>query len=174
MSIWKDLTNSASFGGHDDTGVDLPAPAHPPARPAAPPAQIGKIASVIGPGIVIEGKIDGDGDIRIGGCVKGDVRVQGKLVIDSGAQILGIVEAAEIILGGEVEGNVLASGQVELLKTGRLIGDLKAKFLTAALGSHLRGKVEFGSDQSAVRSADGKRLSGENDAQAHAAPTAGL
>jgi cytoskeletal protein CcmA (bactofilin family) len=169
MSIWKDLTNPASFAGQYDTGIELPAPAHPPARPGATLAQMDKLASAIGPGIVIEGKIEGDGDIRIGGCVKGDVRVQGRLVIDSGAQILGSIEAAEVTLGGEVEGNIVASGQVELLKTGRLIGDLKAKFLTAAFGSRLRGKVEFGSDETDARPADGNKPSDKDGARARGA-----
>lgn len=145
MSIWKELTNPTSFAGQYDTEVEFPAPADNPSRSNGPVvARIDNKASVIGPGLVIEGKIEGDGDIRIGGCVKGDVRVQGKLMVEPGARILGAIEADEITLGGQVEGNISASGHVRLLETGQLLGDVKAKFLTAALGSRLRGKVEFG------------------------------
>jgi len=144
MSIWKELTNPTTFVGQYDTGVELPALAGSPPRPNGSLVQTNKQESVIGPGVVIEGKIDGDGEIRIGGCVKGDVRVKGSLTLDPGGRILGTVNADEVTLGGQVEGNIVASGHVKLLETGQLLGDVKAKFLTAALGSRLRGKVEFG------------------------------
>jgi len=144
MSIWKELTNQTTFVGQYDTGVELPALAGSPPRPNGAIAQTNKQESVIGPGVVIEGKIDGDGEIRICGCVKGDVRVKGSLTLDPGGRILGTVNADEVTLGGQVEGNIVASGHVKLLETGQLLGDVKAKFLTAALGSRLRGKVEFG------------------------------
>ena len=147
MSIWKELTNPTSFAGQYDTEVESLTPAELPPRPnGSMVASITTIKkeSVIGPGLVIDGKIDGDGDLRIGGCVNGDVRVKGSLILDSGARIVGAVNADEVILGGQVEGNISASGHVRLLETGQLLGDVKAKFLTAALGSRLRGKVEFG------------------------------
>jgi cytoskeletal protein CcmA (bactofilin family) len=144
MSIWKEITNPTSFAGQYDTEVEFVAPAHNPLRHNGSKEPTIKKESVIGPGLVIEGKIDGEGDLRIGGCVKGDVSVKGSLTLDPGACIVGAVNADEVILGGQVEGNVSASGHVKLLETGQLLGDLKAKFLTAALGSRLRGKVEFG------------------------------
>ena len=144
MSIWKELTNPTTFAGQYDTVVELPAPVTSSPRPNDSLVKTTKQESVIGPGVVIEGKIDGDGDIRIGGFVKGDVRVKGCLTLDPGGRILGAVNANEVTLGGQVEGNIAASGHVKLLDTGQLLGDVKAKFLTAALGSRLRGKVEFG------------------------------
>ena len=144
MSIWKELTNPTTYAGQYDTEVQLPAPADSAPRPNGSILQTNKPESVIGPGVAIEGKIDADGDIRIGGCVKGDVRVKGSLTLDPGGRILGAVNADEVTLNGQVEGNIVASGNVKLLETGQLLGDVKAKFLTAALGSRLRGKVEFG------------------------------
>ena len=144
MSIWKELTNPTTFAGQYDTEVELPAPADTSPHLNGSLVQTSKRESVIGPGVVIEGKIDADGDIRIGGCVKGDVRVKGSLTLDPGGRILGAVNADEVTLNGQVEGNIVASGNVKLLETGQLLGDVKAKFLTAALGSRLRGKVEFG------------------------------
>jgi cytoskeletal protein CcmA (bactofilin family) len=171
MGIWKDLTNPTSFARQHDTAFEFPAPTEPPANPSSSLIPMNKIASVIGPGVVIEGQIDGCGDMRICGRIKGDIRVQGNLVIDAGARIFGAIEAEDITLGGEVEGNVVAAGQVELLDTGRLIGDLKAKFLSAALGSRLRGKVEFGLAETESKPAEGNQPSGQNGAQAHSAST---
>jgi hypothetical protein len=48
---------------------------------------------------------------------------------------------------------------VKLLESGQLIGDVKAKFLVAALGSRMRGHVEFGWDEPELRAPDKKSTS---------------
>ncbi|HTE42933.1 MAG TPA: polymer-forming cytoskeletal protein [Steroidobacteraceae bacterium] len=100
--------------------------------------------SIIASDLIIEGKIEGTGHVRIAGKFKGDVNVQGNLTIDSGAQLTGGVRADAVIVGGELSGNIEAASRVELLQTGILNGDLKAGSLTVAAGSRMRGRVEFG------------------------------
>jgi cytoskeletal protein CcmA (bactofilin family) len=100
--------------------------------------------SIIASDLVIEGKIEGTGHVRIAGKFKGDVHVQGNLTIESGAQLTGEVRADAVIVGGELSGNIEAATRVELLQTGVLNGDLKAGSLTVAAGSRMRGRVEFG------------------------------
>jgi cytoskeletal protein CcmA (bactofilin family) len=98
--------------------------------------------SVFGPGVAIEGKIEGDADLRIAGKFKGDIQVKGDVNIERGAHLSAKISA--ITIAGEVEGNVVASAQVKLLESGQLTGDLKATTLTVAAGSRMRGHVEFG------------------------------
>lgn len=100
--------------------------------------------SIIASDLVIEGKIEGAGHVRIAGKFKGDVHVQGNLTIEAGAQLTGEVRADAVIVGGELSGNIEAATRVELLQTGILNGDLKAGSLTVAAGSRMRGRVEFG------------------------------
>lgn len=100
--------------------------------------------SVIAAGLVIEGKIEGTGHVRIAGRFKGDVHVQGDLTIASGAKVTGAVRAIAVVIGGELDGNIESASRVELLATGVLNGDLKAGSLTVAAGSRMRGQVEFG------------------------------
>jgi cytoskeletal protein CcmA (bactofilin family) len=100
--------------------------------------------SIIASDLIIEGKIEGAGHVRIAGKFKGDVHVQGNLTIESGAQLTGEVRADAVIVGGELSGNIEAATRVELLQTGVLNGDLKAGSLTVAAGSRMRGRVEFG------------------------------
>lgn len=100
--------------------------------------------SFIAPGLVIEGKIEGAGDMRVAGRFRGDVHVEGELTIEPGGHVTGDVRAETVRVGGEVHGNVHASSRVELLESGTLIGDLLTSSLTAAAGSRMRGKVEFG------------------------------
>lgn len=100
--------------------------------------------SVFGSGVTIEGRIEGESDIRIGGTFKGDIQIKGDVNIEKGAHLSAKVNAANVILGGELQGNVVASGQVKLLETSQMTGDLKASTLIVAAGSRMRGHVEFG------------------------------
>ena len=123
--------------------VALPTPIEASRKPTGTVAATAK-ESIIASDLIIEGKIEGSGHVRIAGKFKGDVHVQGNLTIESGAQLNGEVRADAVIVGGELTGNIEAASRVELLQTGVLNGDLKAGSLTVAAGSRMRGRVEFG------------------------------
>lgn len=106
--------------------------------------------SLIASDITIEGKIEGAGHVRIAGRFKGDVHVQGNLTIEQGARLTGEVRANTVIVGGELEGNIEAASRVELQQSGVLIGDLKAGSLIVAAGSRMRGRAEFGWEDTAA------------------------
>jgi len=112
-----------------------------PARPSIPSA---REETVFGSGVTIEGKIEGDANVRIAGKFKGDIQIKGDLNIDKGAHLAAKIHAGNVSIGGELEGNITSTGQVKLLESGQLIGDLKANTLTVAAGSRMRGHVEFG------------------------------
>jgi cytoskeletal protein CcmA (bactofilin family) len=126
----------------DMTTNYTPAPTPAP-RPAA--SVPGK-ESVIASDLTIEGKIEGGGSVRIAGKFKGDVNVQGDLTIEAGAKLTGSVRADKVTIAGELEGNVLGATRIDLLQTGTVIGDLKARSLAVAAGATMRGKAEFGGE----------------------------
>ena len=151
MALWKD-----QYGREQNTPepaqektvapvatIDTPRNPAPAARAAAAVEAKGG-ESVLAAGLTIEGKIEGNGNVRVAGSFKGDVHVQGNLTIEQGAKITGSVRANTVIVGGELEGNIDAATRVELLQTGVLNGDLKAGSLTVAAGSRMRGRAEFG------------------------------
>lgn len=119
---------------------DLPATPEPVRRAVAYDTK----ESLIAANLVIEGKIDGAGDVRIAGRFNGDVHVQGNLTIEDGAKVTGGIRANTVIIGGELEGNIEDAGRVEVMATGVINGDVKAGSLTVAAGSRMRGRVEFG------------------------------
>jgi cytoskeletal protein CcmA (bactofilin family) len=127
----------------------LSAVSEPAARPAATQnrADASTKESIIAAGLIIEGKIEGAGHVRIAGDFKGDVNVQGNLTIEAGAHLTGGVKADTVVVGGQLDGNIDAASRVELLSTGVLNGELKAGSLTVAAGSRMRGKAEFGWDE---------------------------
>lgn len=150
MSIWKELTPVRKE-------PTLTPPEAPPVRPATPVAAAtaavepprrpvvreGK-ESLISAELTIEGKIEGNGNVRIAGRFKGDVNVQGTVTIEAGAKLAGGVRAATVIIAGQLDGNIDAAVRVELLEGGILNGDLKAGSLIVAAGSRMRGQAEFG------------------------------
>ncbi len=126
-----------------------------PARPVEPlrggvedkpmsmtPAKLSE--SILAAGLTIEGKIEGNGNIRVAGRFKGNVNVKGELTIEPGASLDGEIKADSVLVGGEVRGHIISKSRVEFKESGTLIGDLKAGSLTVAAGSKMRGKVEFG------------------------------
>jgi cytoskeletal protein CcmA (bactofilin family) len=127
-----------------DGGAASAAPTVRAERPPSPAtaSRIGE--SVLAAGLTIEGKIEGNGNVRVAGNFKGNVTVKGELTIEPGAKVEGEVSADAVLVGGEVRGQIAASSRVELRESGVLVGDLKAGSLTVAAGSKMRGKVEFG------------------------------
>jgi cytoskeletal protein CcmA (bactofilin family) len=165
MSIWKEPAKRESMPIQPDTAprreteaaMDMPAAARSVPRDAK--------ESLIAANLVIEGKIQGSGDIRIAGQFKGDVDVQGDLTIESGAKLTGSVRAAKVVIAGELDGNVSSATRVDLLATGVVAGDIKAGSLTVAAGSRMRGQVEFGwEEKTAVKSVVNIKPGMENNA----------
>ena len=167
MALWNQPTQEGGQEKAQDKFTDKTPPVQPAMTltpVAAAPALSAKESpvknhreSVFGPGVTIEGKIEGDADLRIAGKFKGDIHIKGDLNIEKGANIAAKINAANVTIGGAVDGNVAAVAQVKLLEGGQLIGDLKAATLTVAAGSRMRGHVEFGwSASEAAKFADDK------------------
>lgn len=149
MALWKDLGKGKSYtadGFSETVEVFPPAEIESLKTQPAERKKAGRDESLIGVGFTVEGKIEGEGDVRIAGHFKGDVQVKGNLVIEIGGLVAGEIKADTVTLGGHVEGNINASDQVNLLDSAQLVGDLKAPSLTVASGSKMRGRVEFGWD----------------------------
>ena len=158
MALWKEPVKSPSTSlpnPPDIARFDAPEPVDQPAPAAKAPAFSAEPApahaksgseSHIAPDLVIEGKIEGAGHVRIAGRFKGDINVRGDLTIEHGAKVNGSVRAERVTIAGELTGNVETAAHVELLQTGALTGDVKSTTFSVAKGSRMRGQAEFGWD----------------------------
>lgn len=99
---------------------------------------------IIGENIRIQGTIEGDEDLVIRGRVQGTVRLQGALIVEAGAWLVGDAHVTEAQIHGTVRGNVTARDGIELSRTGRMLGDALAPRVTIAAGAAFRGRVEMG------------------------------
>lgn len=155
MALWKESVKTSATETPEATDLARPVipeakpeaqtPVQPALRPTPTPGKP-KTESLIAPDITIEGKIEGEGHVRIAGNFKGDVNVRGDLTIEPGARVTGSVRAEKVTIAGELTGNIESAAHVELQQSGALTGDLKAGSLSVAAGSRMRGQAEFGWD----------------------------
>ncbi|MBX7196460.1 MAG: polymer-forming cytoskeletal protein, partial [Sandaracinaceae bacterium] len=92
-------------------------------------------------GVVLEGSIRGQGDLRVAGEVLGPIEIDGHLVIEAGAAVRGEVRARTITVAGLLEGNATALELVRLEPGARMTGDARAERVSAAQGALLKGRV---------------------------------
>jgi cytoskeletal protein CcmA (bactofilin family) len=151
MAIWKDIVAKDSTQPETPTvtppPVNRPRPEVVPSAPLPPAAPVARKdlkESVIATGLTFEGKIEGSGHVRIAGKFKGDVHVDGTLTVEAGAHLTGAVRAGAVVVAGEIEGNIEGAQRVELHQSGVVNGDISAGSLTVADGARMRGRSEFG------------------------------
>jgi cytoskeletal protein CcmA (bactofilin family) len=152
MAIWKDIVakdaNPPDEAHSASTPVNRPRPEAVPATPVPQGATAASRKdlkeSMLANGLTFEGKIEGSGHVRIGGRFKGDVHVDGTLTVEAGAHLAGSVRAGAVVVAGEIEGNVESAQKVELQQTGVINGDVNAGSLSVASGARMRGRAEFG------------------------------
>jgi cytoskeletal protein CcmA (bactofilin family) len=134
--------------------------------------------TVIGSNSETEGTFTSSGNVRMDGKFTGSLEIAGNILVGESADIHADINARNISIAGTVRGNV-AGNKVQLLRTGRIWGDINASALTTEEGAFIEGKVtmaghsatqleadmEFDEEENAVRllatSADGMIADGE-------------
>jgi cytoskeletal protein CcmA (bactofilin family) len=96
--------------------------------------------STISGGVIIEGKLTSNGNVRIDGRVNGDVNANGNVIVGENGEINGEVNADIINLGGKVTGTVNAREKLVLEAKSILKGDLVTKILVIEAGAYFEGK----------------------------------
>lgn len=96
--------------------------------------------SVIAANNAFSGDFRADGLLRIDGDFKGEIKGFGTVLVGENGRILGNVYARSVRIGGKVKGNIYALEKVELLSTGKLLGDWFAPRFLAEEGMIFTGK----------------------------------
>jgi cytoskeletal protein CcmA (bactofilin family) len=139
----------AIFGNKTSEKSDAPAsnsfaPSSTRTKSSAPqmPTQV----NMIGKGASIDGKIRVQGDVRVGGKVKGEIHVEGKLVVTPEGIVEGRIEASEAEIGGLVKGDIICHGRLVLRQSARLEGNIVAAKLAVEDGAVFIGQCEMGTE----------------------------
>jgi cytoskeletal protein CcmA (bactofilin family) len=100
--------------------------------------------TIIGTGVVIEGKLSSTGDVRIDGNVKGDIKANGNVTVGESGEVDGQINADIITLGGKVMGSINAKDKLVLESKAALKGDIITKILVVEAGAKFDGKSSMG------------------------------
>jgi cytoskeletal protein CcmA (bactofilin family) len=110
---------------------------------AAPITSLERITSVLGNGVIWNGKITGEGGVRIEGSFEGEIALKGLLVVgETGKVNCADLRANTVIVAGIVKGNITAE-KLDIRATGRVWGDVTVVAFASEEGAFLRGQVKM-------------------------------
>lgn len=101
----------------------------------------GQVVNIIGENTIVEGKVVSKGSIRIDGTVKGDVEVEGKLLLSPTAKVSGDIYCVDAEICGFVEGTIKADGLVAMKETAKIKGDIYYSQIEIIPGAQLESKL---------------------------------
>jgi len=96
--------------------------------------------TVIGSNTSFEGSFVSSGNVRMDGQFAGSMEISGNILVGESADIHADINARNISIAGTVRGNI-AGNKVQLLRTGRIWGDISASALTTEEGAFIDGKI---------------------------------
>lgn len=139
------------FGGRKQ---DEPSPTRREPRPVPssppPPAsrQTVGFETVLGPSSTLYGDLKCQANIRLDGTFEGTLEIDGNVLVGETAKITADIHARNVSIAGAVRGNV-SGNKVQLLRTGRVWGDISAAAIATEEGAFIDGKITMVSHEAA-------------------------
>lgn len=132
-----------SFFGNRRQTESSPAAATP--KPAVSQLPVGGqqpvgFETVLGANSVMEGVLKSAANVRLDGTFTGTLEITGNVLVGETAKINADIHARNVSIAGAVRGNV-SGKKVQLLRTGRIWGDIRAQALTTEEGAFIDGKI---------------------------------
>lgn len=99
--------------------------------------------TIIGAGVVLEGKLSSNGNIRVDGAINGDITANGSVTVGETGEITGEIKAEVISIGGKVTGSINSKEKVVLESKAVLKGDIVTKILVVEAGAIFDGSSKM-------------------------------
>ncbi len=96
--------------------------------------------TVLGANCALEGLLHSAANVRLDGSFAGKLEIDGNVLVGETARINADINARHISIAGAVRGNV-SGHKVQLLRTGRVWGDIRATALSTEEGAFIDGKI---------------------------------
>jgi len=122
--------------------------------------------TVLGANSIMEGHLRSSANVRLDGTFTGTLEISGNVLVGETARITADINARNISIAGAVRGNV-SGKKVQILRTGRIWGDIHAQALTTEEGAFIDGKITM------TRSDITDAIANETLLQSTAAPVSG-
>ncbi len=107
--------------------------------------------TLIGAGSHFTGNLTCESDLVIAGLVNGDGSVRGALTLSEGGRWEGNVHATHAVVAGEIQGSITVAEKLEIRKSARIRGSVKAKTIAIAEGGVIDGEMAITSETPVVR-----------------------
>jgi len=104
--------------------------------------------SIIDDRLAIRGELDTAGTIRVEGRVEGALHRAGSLIVGARGELVGDVEAVDLVVAGTIRGNVHVSGRLEIEPGASVHGELRAKTMILREGANVNGRISVGEETS--------------------------
>ncbi len=95
--------------------------------------------NILGPGAVVKGEIQVNGDFRIDGTLNGTILCKGKIVVGPTGKIDGQIQCQNADFSGEVTATVKVTELLTLKETARYSGDITTGKLAIEPGAKFSG-----------------------------------
>ncbi len=105
------------------------------------------IGAFLGSDSEFEGRLTFQGTIRIDGSYKGNISVDGTLIIGPTGKVNAEISASNMIISGAVTGNMTAEKNIEVHASGKIYGNMVAPTVTIHEGAIFKGHCHTGEKQ---------------------------
>ena len=116
--------------------TEIPRPGN---RPEQVPVE--ERPSVLGPGVQVEGVLEIDGEIVVGGLIRGRIAAL-KVTIAAGGYVEGDIIAREVVIGGRLNGRVFAPN-VAVEASADVEGRVFHTQISVAQGARVNGRMPW-------------------------------
>ncbi|MBN1201794.1 MAG: polymer-forming cytoskeletal protein [Anaerolineae bacterium] len=127
---------------------NISTPRSAPAMPSPPPRQAVGFETVLGASSTLHGDLKSQANIRLDGIFEGTLEIDGNVLVGETAKITADIHAKNVSIAGAVRGNV-SGKKVQLLRTGRVWGDISATAIATEEGAFIDGKITMISHEAA-------------------------
>ena len=105
----------------------------------------GREKTTIGENIIIEGIIQGAGNLIIEGVMKGDIQLEKhNFEVGPKGRVEGEIRANDVVISGLLHGKVKAQGMVKITKDADFYGSIKSNSISIEDGAFFKGEIELG------------------------------
>jgi cytoskeletal protein CcmA (bactofilin family) len=108
--------------------------------------------AMIGPTVVIEGKVVSGEDLLIEGNVSGSISAKGhEVTVGAAGKLKADISAKVVRIEGSVQGDISGVEKVIISKTGNVLGNIDAPRVTLEDGAKFKGSIEMDPGEPATK-----------------------
>jgi len=115
-------------------------PSTPPAAAQASVRQPVGFETVLGASAILKGDLKSQANVRLDGIFEGTLEIDGNVLVGETAKITADIHAKNVSIAGAVRGDV-SGKKVQILRTGRVWGDINATAIATEEGAFIDGKI---------------------------------